>query len=549
MSRFLVPLEAVKTMNANRTLSLFWLLFCIVCPHWASANPPSTEKRMALIVGNQTGWKGEPHLDYVLSGDVRPLAQKFRELGFEVKQLENANAQTIRQTLSQLTTLFNQDPAYKTFVFYYSGHADDTYFHLGRRTKQPLSYAEFASQFKALRPERKIAIFDSCYSGEIIRRFGSLSRYKKLLKKGKTKGIRARRKIDLHKLIIPKQGHEQGIRIIASSLDVSWELKQYKASVFTHHMLQGIKGPADTNHDGRITIDELFDYTSQRVLHETGQRPQQLLLLKRSAPYAIAPVYRSQLTVDSDVAGKIKVAVANFMWSKQKQKGRALKLAVVDGRGTVFLEHKGQCYQQKLKFPKGGEARLRKLWNSTPCKKIAMRRKGALQLAARLVPPPKRSPIALALTASFTQVPVRFLENANWGGGFQLRFFDTIGAGLYIQSGQAQNKSFSLTTVWLRPEIGWTFPILRSGFSLDLYTGAFAQIGLTTQHTETPKSDITNETIFVAGAGGVLDLSLWFNNHLGLRFGGLAGFNYTPVNNQPSLAFQWQLQSSILLGF
>ena len=113
----------------------------------------------------------------------------------------------------------------------------------------------------------------------------------------------------------------------ASSLDVSWEFREHRASVFTYYLLQGLRGEGDLNHDGRITIDELFDYTSQWVSQETGQRPQQLLWIKRSLPYALAPVYRSQLHIGSNVIGKLKVAVGNFVWTQKKMRRRPLRLA------------------------------------------------------------------------------------------------------------------------------------------------------------------------------------------------------------------------------
>lgn len=48
---------------------------------------------------------------------------------------------------------------------------------------------------------------------------------------------------------------------------------QGKRSIFTHYLVQGLQsGEADQDRDGRITLDELFDYVSQRVRSE---RPEQ----------------------------------------------------------------------------------------------------------------------------------------------------------------------------------------------------------------------------------------------------------------------------------
>lgn len=511
----------------------------------------ATEGRLALLVGHQYGWKGEPSLDYVLSGDLRPLGKQLRALGFEVKQVENQGPQQLRAIFQKVKAHLQRNPHIQTFIFYYSGHADQRHFHLGQKGAQPLSYQEFSTFFQGLPLKRKIAIFDSCYSGEIIRRFGSLTRYKKLLKKGKTKGIRARRRIDLHKLIIPKQGHEQGVRIIASSLDVSWELREHKASVFTHYMLKGLKGAADTDQDGKITVDELFDFTSKKVLLETGQRPQQLLLLKRSLPYAIAPVYRSRLRIGPNVTGHIKVAVANFVWSRRKQTNDAIKLAVVDGQGTVFLKRKGRCFQQSLRFPKGGEVQLSARWRDMPCKRLARKQKGALYLEAQTIEPKKRQlpPWSLALSAGFVQTQAALLQSANWGGGFHLRLGKLFGAGLHVTTGSPDGKDFWLTTLWLRPELGWSWPFRVGPFGFDVFLGAYAQIGLTFQHTDTLPPKYNPGAIFVAGAGASFDVSWWWTEYVGLRVGALAGFNYTPVKIADDFSFQWQLQTSLLFAF
>ncbi len=46
--------------------------------------------------------------------------------------------------------------------------------------------------------------------------------------------------------------------------------------VFTHYLLQGLRGEADLNRDGIVTFTEIFDYVNQRVSEATGgqQNPQ-----------------------------------------------------------------------------------------------------------------------------------------------------------------------------------------------------------------------------------------------------------------------------------
>lgn len=522
-----------------RILGLLLLSLC-----WTSSLAHA-EKRIALLVGHQQGWKGEPKLDYVLSGDVRPLAKKLSDLGFQVFQLENSGAHDVRRVLKRINVALKKTQGAKTFLFYYSGHADPNHFHLGPKGKRPFSYKEFSTFFSSLPADRKIAIFDSCYSGEIIRRFGSLQKFRSMLKRGKAKGIRARRKLALHRLLLPKQGYEQGMRVIASSLDISWELRERKASVFTYHLLGGLKGPADLNHDGRITVDELFDYTSQKVLSETGQRPQQFVLVKRSTPYMFAPVYRSRLRIGSEVIGKIKVAVANFVWTQKKREHRTMRLAVVDGKGTVSLEHKGRCFRQSLWFPKGGEANLRSRWKKIPCQKVSRRRKGMIVLQAQPYVHSYTNKMTLALYGGYTHILAPFVENMNWGGGVQLRWGKHFGGSLQVTAGIPQDKGFWLSSLWLRPEAGWTWRLGRAPFRLDTFVGVYLQAGLVFQHNGLQPTGV----IFGAGGGGIIDFSWWFSRVVGLRLGARAGFSLIPIRERPPFAFEWQAQASAVFAF
>ena len=41
--------------------------------------------------------------------------------------------------------------------------------------------------------------------------------------------------------------------------------------VFTYYLLEGLRGSADTDHDGIITVDEAYGYVSRKVPEVTGQ--------------------------------------------------------------------------------------------------------------------------------------------------------------------------------------------------------------------------------------------------------------------------------------
>ncbi len=67
-------------------------------------------------------------------------------------------------------------------------------------------------------------------------------------------------------------GGKGKVIITASSAnEVSVEKDELGHGVFTYYLLQGLRGPADTDADGLITIDEAYRYVSEKVPAATGQ--------------------------------------------------------------------------------------------------------------------------------------------------------------------------------------------------------------------------------------------------------------------------------------
>ena len=54
--------------------------------------------------------------------------------------------------------------------------------------------------------------------------------------------------------------------------EVSAEKPNLKHGVFTYFLLEGLKGKADTDQDGLITVDEAYRYVSEHVPDATDQQ-------------------------------------------------------------------------------------------------------------------------------------------------------------------------------------------------------------------------------------------------------------------------------------
>jgi len=63
-------------------------------------------------------------------------------------------------------------------------------------------------------------------------------------------------------------------RVILSSCsanEVSQENDSYKHGLFTYYFLKGLKGEADFDMDGLISVEEIFGYVSKTVPSASGQ--------------------------------------------------------------------------------------------------------------------------------------------------------------------------------------------------------------------------------------------------------------------------------------
>ena len=116
---------------------------------------------------------------------------------------------------------------------------------------------EISHIFHRIRSERIIFIADSCYSGASGGRTVSFS------------DVRANISDAFLDRIIGGKGT---IIITASGAnEVSVENEELGHGVFTHYLLEGLQGKADADHDGLITVDEIYGYVSEQVPQATGQ--------------------------------------------------------------------------------------------------------------------------------------------------------------------------------------------------------------------------------------------------------------------------------------
>jgi len=120
-----------------------------------------------------------------------------------------------------------------------------------------LPMREISHIFYRIQSQRIIFIADSCYSGASGGRTISLS------------GIRA----NISDAFLDRIAGGKGTVIMTASgaNEVSAEDEKLQHGVFTYYLLEGLKGAADTDKDGLVTVDEAYRYVSTHVPRTTGQ--------------------------------------------------------------------------------------------------------------------------------------------------------------------------------------------------------------------------------------------------------------------------------------
>lgn len=153
--------------------------------------------------------------------------------------------------------------------------------------RSAISGAEFTEFLSAIAARKVLVFFDCCHSGAI----GQIS--------GTTEGgLKSGLTEDLYDRL--KQG--QGRAIIASSRgsEESWVLPGDENSLFTKHLLAGLRGGINSE-DGLIRLFDIFEYLQPRVTaDEPRQHPVFKAELEENFPVALFPAGKTASTQKTD---------------------------------------------------------------------------------------------------------------------------------------------------------------------------------------------------------------------------------------------------------
>jgi hypothetical protein len=290
----------------------------------------------AVIVGSNPGGAGQTTLQFA-EDDARKVADVLGDLGGYDKRhialVLHPAPHDVMDAIAHVADAVAADRAAgrrSVVFFYYSGHAKATALELG---SGELPLADLREKIMALPDTLTVVVLDACQSGAFSRVKGA--------EPAADFSFNSRTKLDA-----------SGIAVMASSSasELSQESDLLKSSYFTHHLLVGLRGAGDANGDGRVSLDEAYQYAYHQTLLATAQTAvgeQHVSLevdLKGQGEVALTYPARATARIElrADLAGDVvveKLPAQAVIAEISKAKGGALRVAVAPGEYRVLVHH------------------------------------------------------------------------------------------------------------------------------------------------------------------------------------------------------------------
>ena len=299
----------------------------------ASSAAAGPLERYSLVVGANNGGPDRPTLSYAVS-DAERFARVLVELGGVRPEnevvLRDPQVSTLLAALDDLGARLAESrrrggaAGGRTELFlYYSGHADEKGLLLG---EDRLSYRSLRDRLDAMQADVRIAVLDACASGAFTR-----------LKGGEV----------APPFLVDGSATMRGHAFLTSSSETesAQESDRIRASYFTHYLVSGFRGAADLSRDGRVTLNEAYQFAFAETLGRTvdskggAQHPSYDINLSGAGDVVITDVRQTtaSLVLAEDLEGRffVRSGPRGLVAELYKPQGRVVEIGVEPGTYEV----------------------------------------------------------------------------------------------------------------------------------------------------------------------------------------------------------------------
>lgn len=317
--------------NMRHSLSLLAGLISLLWGMRAHALP---DESWLIVVGNNRGDADEIQLLYG-ERDAREFAEVLRTQGNiasdRVRILIDESAETVRRALVNVNAGLrarSADGKTTALLVFYSGHADAESLHL-RGTRLPIE--ELRGLVSGSPATMRLLVVDACRSGAVTR----------------VKGVRS---VPEFAIKLEDRVEAEGTAMISSSTagESSQESDRLRASFFSHHLVNALRGAADRNGDGRVTLSEAYAYSYAQTLRSSGQT---LQLQHPTYAYDVKGSGDLVLTTLSGAEhnlGRLRLADASmYLVTEERESGAVVaELTTTRNQGVIALP-RGKYFIQR----------------------------------------------------------------------------------------------------------------------------------------------------------------------------------------------------------
>jgi len=334
----------------KRTLACAALLLALVQLAWSAGEEVLPLRRLAMYIGSTNGGPGRVRLRYAAEA-ARAMAGVMQELGgIAAGDSLVLLAPTSEDLLDGLQAVRQRVQAVRSgsgrieFLLYYSGHSDEQGLLLGGEL---LEYSRLKSSLQEVQADVNIAILDSCSSGAFTRLKG---------------GTRQ------PPFLLDESSQMQGHAFISSSSadEAAQESDRVNGSFFTHFLISGLRGAADSTRDGQVSLNEAyyfaFNETLSRTQHTQGgaQHPSYNIQLTGSGDLTLTDLRAAACAVrlDEGLEGRLFVrdGRGRLMVELRKERDVLVDLGLPEGRYELSLEKGGRLLVASLSLRPGAVA-------------------------------------------------------------------------------------------------------------------------------------------------------------------------------------------------